>query len=342
MAPAGRNLREWQKHKSPLPQARVWQHDTGEIAHQPHVQDVEIERARPPTLAALAPEPGLDRPQRREQSPRIARTGLDFGYRVGVGGLLGAGRPGMAFPGRGHRQRRQTLRAQRSKRLRKQRWPANTLKRQVGAQPDQRAPIHSGPHMTLLERLIHPDERVALFIDGANLYSAAKALGVDLDYRKLLDAFQQQGRFVRAAYYTAIAEDQDFSPIRPLVDWLDYNGYGLVTKPAKEYVDASGRRRFKGDMDVEIAVDLMEAAAWLDHAFLFSGDGDFLPVIEALKRKGVRVSVVSTIKSNPPMASDDIRRAADNFVDLADLVGLIGRTPRERGPEPRRQDDEDA
>ncbi len=196
--------------------------------------------------------------------------------------------------------------------------------------------------MTLLDRLIHPDERVALFIDGANLYSAAKALGVDIDYRKLLDAFKRHGRFVRATYYTAIAEDQDFSPLRPLIDWLDYNGYALVTKPAKEYTDANGRRRFKGDMDVDIAVELMEAAAYLDHAFLFSGDGDFRPAIEALKRRGVRVSVVSTIKSNPPMAADEVRRAADNFVDLTDLVSLIGRPPRERAAEDRDLGDEEA
>ena len=197
--------------------------------------------------------------------------------------------------------------------------------------------------MNLLDRLIHPDERVALFIDGANLYSAAKGLTFDIDYRKLLDEFKNHGRLVRASYYTALVEEQDFSPIRPLVDWLDYNGYTLVTKPAKEYADASGRRRFKGDMDVELTVDLLQAAAFVDHAFLFSGDGDFLAAIEAVQRKGVRVSVVSTIRSNPPMASDDIRRAADNFIDLADLASLIGRPPRERASETRYEyaDDED-
>jgi len=192
--------------------------------------------------------------------------------------------------------------------------------------------------MNMFERLIHPDERVAVFIDGANLYSAAKGLTFDIDYRKLLDEFRKQGRFVRASYYTALVEDQDFSPIRPLVDWLDYNGYTLVTKPAKEYTDANGRRRFKGDMDVELAVDLLQAAEYIDHAFLFSGDGDFRAAIEAAQRKGVRVSVVSTIKSNPPMASDDIRRAADNFVDLADLANLIGRPPREKAAADARYD----
>lgn len=192
--------------------------------------------------------------------------------------------------------------------------------------------------MNILDRLIHPDERVGIFIDGANLYSATKGLAFDMDYRKLLDEFRKHGRFVRASYYTALVEDQDFSPIRPLVDWLDYNGYSLVTKPAKEYTDANGRRRYKGDMDVEIAVDLVQATSFIDHAFLFSGDGDFVAAIEAAKSKGTRVSVVSTIKSNPPMASDDIRRAADNFVDLTDLASLIGRPPRERASSEARHD----
>jgi uncharacterized LabA/DUF88 family protein len=198
---------------------------------------------------------------------------------------------------------------------------------------------------SILDRIIHPEERTALFIDGANLYSAAKGLSFDIDYRKLLDEFRRHGRFIRANYYTALVEDQDFSPIRPLVDWLDYNGYALITKPAKEYTDLAGRRRYKGDMDVEIAVDLLQAGDYLDHAFLFSGDGDFLAAIEAVQRKGVKVSVVSTIKSNPPMASDTIRRAADNFLDLADLTALMGRAPRERSPESYHQhadDDEEA
>lgn len=192
--------------------------------------------------------------------------------------------------------------------------------------------------MTVLDRLIHAEDRVALFIDGANLYSAAKSLAFDIDYRKLLDEFRRRGRFIRAHYYTALVEDQDFSPIRPLVDWLDYNGYTLVTKTAREYTDAAGRRRFKGDMDVELAVDLMQAAEYLDHAFLFSGDGDFVPAIEAVQRKGLRVSVVSTIKSNPPMVADDLRRVADNFIDLADLVPLVGRPPRERAAAEERYD----
>lgn len=168
-------------------------------------------------------------------------------------------------------------------------------------------------------------DRIALFIEGANLYSAAKALNIDIDYKKLLDEFRKRGILVRANYYTAIIDDQEYSPIRPLVDWLDYNGFSLVTKSAREYTDAQGRRRVKGDMDVELTCDMLELADKLDHIVLFSGDGDFRRLVEAVQRKGVRVTVVSTLKTQPPMISDDLRRQADAFIDLADLATIVGR-----------------
>ncbi|MEI9889459.1 MAG: NYN domain-containing protein [Caulobacteraceae bacterium] len=168
-------------------------------------------------------------------------------------------------------------------------------------------------------------DRIALFIDGANLYSAAKGLNIEIDFKKLLDEFQKRGVLVRAYYYTAIVEDQDYSPIRPLVDWLDYNGFTVVTKPAKEYTDANGRKRHRGDMDVDLAVDMMEMSGHADHLVLFSGDSDFRRLVEAVQRRGVRVTVVSTVKSQPPMASDDLRRQADAFVDLADLAAMVAR-----------------
>ena len=171
----------------------------------------------------------------------------------------------------------------------------------------------------------YPQERLALFIDGANLYATAKSLGFDIDYKRLLDLFATKGRLVRAFYYTALVEDQEYSPIRPLVDWLDYNGYTMVTKPTKEFTDASGRRKIKGDMDIELAIDLMEMAEHLDHAILFSGDGDFRRLVEAVQRKGVRVSIVSTIRTQPPMIADELRRQADNFIELDELSALIAR-----------------
>jgi uncharacterized LabA/DUF88 family protein len=174
----------------------------------------------------------------------------------------------------------------------------------------------------------YPNDRIVLFIDGANLYAAAKGLGFDIDYKKLLEEFRKRGVLVRAYYYTALVEDQEYSPIRPLVDWLDYNGFSLVTKTAREYSDSQGRKRWRGDMDIEIAVDMMEMAPHVDHVVLFSGDGDFRRLVEAVQQRGVRVTVVSTMKSQPPMASDDLRRQADSFVDLADLADIIGRPAR--------------
>ena len=176
--------------------------------------------------------------------------------------------------------------------------------------------------------MFHPTDRLAIFIDGSNLYSAARALQHDMDFRRMLDWFRSRSVLTRAYYYTAIVEGEEFSPVKPLVDWLDYNGFRLVTKPAREYTDAQGRKRWRGDMDVEIAVDMMEMASHADHLVLFSGDGDFRVLVEAVQRRGARVTVVSTVKSQPPMASDDLRRQADNFVDLADLADMIGRPAR--------------
>ena len=175
----------------------------------------------------------------------------------------------------------------------------------------------------------YQNERVELFRDGGNLYSAAKTVGVEIDYRKLLEEFRKRGRLIRAYYYTALVENDDYSPIRPLVDWLQYNGFNVITKSAREFTDRDGRRRVKGDMDVEITVDMMNLANHLDHIVLFSGDGDLTRVVQAVKDKGVRVSVVSTVKTQPAMISDDLRRAADTFIDLTDLAKLIGRPPRD-------------
>jgi len=171
----------------------------------------------------------------------------------------------------------------------------------------------------------HPTERVALFIDGANLYATAKKLGFDIDYRRLLGYFETKGRFIRALYYTAIAEDQEYSSIRPLIDWLDYNGYTMVTKPTKEFTDATGRRKVKGNMDIELAVDAMRLAPNVDHIVLFTGDGDFRALVQALQELGKRVSVVSTLQTQPSMIADELRRQADNFVDIASLEAEICR-----------------
>ncbi len=173
-------------------------------------------------------------------------------------------------------------------------------------------------------------EKIALFIDGANLYAASKSLGFDIDYRKLLAAFHKRGYLLRAYYYTALVEDQEYSSIRPLIDWLDYNGYKVVTKPAKEFTDSSGRRKIKGNMDMELAIDAMEQCETVDHLVIFSGDGDFTSLVDALQRRGRKVSVVSTLSTQPPMIADDLRRQADFFIDLVSLRSEVGREISER------------
>src|ERR1700759_4055685 len=182
--------------------------------------------------------------------------------------------------------------------------------------------------------LFYPSEKLALFIDGANLYGAAKGLGFDIDYKRLLELFARKGVLVRPFYYTGVAEAQEFSPLRPLVDWLDYNGFAVVTKPLKEFTDAAGRRRVKGNMDIELAIDVMEMADQVDHIVIFSGDGDFRRLVEAAQRKGRRVSVVSTIRTQPPMVSDALRRQAGNFMQLEELKSQIA---REGGPRTSQQ-----
>jgi len=181
-------------------------------------------------------------------------------------------------------------------------------------------------------RMSSAPEKIALFIDGANLYATAKTLGFDIDYKRLLQEFQGRATLLRAFYYTAVIEDQEYSSIRPLIDWLDYNGYTVVTKATKEFVDAYGRRKVKGNMDIELAVDAMELAGHVDQIVLFSGAGDFRPLVEALQRRGVRITVVSTIASQPPMIADELRRQADLFTDLVELRSKIERPASERAP----------
>jgi uncharacterized LabA/DUF88 family protein len=188
--------------------------------------------------------------------------------------------------------------------------------------------------------IFYPNERIALFIDGANLYSAARGLGFDIDYKRLLDHFRGKGTLIRAFYYTALLEDQEYSPLRPLIDWLDYNGYAVVTKPAKEFTDANGRRRIKGNMDIELAIDALEIADKLDHMILFSGDGDFRRLVDAVQRRGKRVTVVSTMRSQPPMIADELRRQADQYIDLETMRDTIGRSHSDR-PAPAVRNDDD-
>ena len=180
-------------------------------------------------------------------------------------------------------------------------------------------------------------ERVGLFVDGANLYHTSRALGFEIDFAAMLDYFRGGTYLVRAFYYTALVETEDYSPLRPLTDWLAYNGWQVVTKPAKQQSDPTGRMRLKGNMDVELAVDMLEMAPQLDHVVLFSGDGDFRRLVEAVQRMGVRVTVVSTVRSQPPMIADELRRQADAFLELEEIAPEFTRRqvePRGRATPP--------
>lgn len=179
----------------------------------------------------------------------------------------------------------------------------------------------------------YKDEKLAIFIDGTNLYSAARGLGLEIDFRKLNQEFRKRGRLLRINYYTTIIETDEHNPVKPLVDWLSYNGFNTVVKPAREYTDRDGRRRFRGSMDLEIATDMLELAETIDHVVLFAGNGDFRRVVEAIKAKGVRVTVISSVKSQPQVIADELRREADAFIDLEEMAELIAR--------PRRDSDQD-
>lgn len=183
--------------------------------------------------------------------------------------------------------------------------------------------------------MFYPHEKMAIFLDGPNLYGAAKALQFDIDYKALHKLFAKKGVLIRAFYYTAIADNEEFSPLRPLVDWLEYNGWKMRTKPLKEYTDGQGRRRVKASMHIELAVDVMSMLPHVDHVVLFSGDGDLSPLVDAVQRQGKRVTVVSTIKTDPAMCADDMRRMADSFVELESLKMDIMRVVSEiqRRPE---------
>lgn len=167
--------------------------------------------------------------------------------------------------------------------------------------------------------------RVALFIDGVNLHLMATALGIKLDFRRLLALFAERGELVGAFYYTTIVEDPEYASIRPLIDWLGYNGFTVVTKTVREPANASGRRRARGSMCVDLAVRALQMADQVDELFLVSGDGNFRSVVGAIQRRGVRVSVVSTTSTHPPMVADELRRQADEFVDIADFAPAISR-----------------
>jgi len=177
--------------------------------------------------------------------------------------------------------------------------------------------------------MIYQDENIALFIDGPNLHATAKKLEFEVDYKALRAHFEKKARLVRPSYFTAIHEAEEFQPLRPLLDFMEYNGWNVVTKPAREFTGADGQRKVNGNMSVELALDAVTLSPRIDHALLFSGDRDFCPLLEHLQMRGIRVSIVSSVKTSPAFAADDLRRQADAFIELDDLRDTIGRAPRD-------------
>jgi uncharacterized LabA/DUF88 family protein len=180
--------------------------------------------------------------------------------------------------------------------------------------------------------------KTAIFIDGVNLFAAVKSLGFEIDYKRLAQEFRSRGSLLRAFYYTAVFGDGEHPSLQPLIDWLTYNGFTVVTKPGKEFIDHSGRRKVRGNMSVELAIDAMEIAPYIDQMVLFSGDGDFSRLVAAMQRCGVRVTVVSSMAT----AAQDLRRQADEFVDLIDLKDRLGRDQRNSPPPARRRSNPEA
>lgn len=173
--------------------------------------------------------------------------------------------------------------------------------------------------------MFYKDERIGLMIDGVNLNGVARALEFEIDFSNLRTLFAKKGRLVFANYYTTILEGEDYSPVKPLIDWLDYNGFNVTSKVARHFTDAEGRRKIKGSMNVEMAVDAVSMAQHIDHLVLFTGDGEMRAAVEAAQKLGVRVSVCSSMKTTPTMASDDLRRQANSFIEFDDLRSEVSR-----------------
>lgn len=174
-----------------------------------------------------------------------------------------------------------------------------------------------------------PHEVTALVVDGANTYEASKAVGYMIDYAKVLSFFKPQ----QAIYLTALPEKDrnNPNPIFKMIDFINFNGFTIESKPMKIINGAIVKR--EGNMDVEIALAMVEASNWANHIVLFSGDGDFRQAVEYVQRRGVRVTVVSALNLQPaPIVADELRRRANVFFDLCDpdFRSKIGMDRKER------------
>lgn len=160
--------------------------------------------------------------------------------------------------------------------------------------------------------------KVAIFIDGNNLFHAARAVGVEIDYAKLLDLLRGDEMLLRAFFYTGV--DQQAERQQGFLLWMRRNGYRVVEKELKTFADGTK----KANLDVEIAVDMLSLADKYDTAILVSGDEDFSYAVNAVAYKGVRVEVAGFRSNTSPRLID----VADRFIELDSLISEISKTDR--------------
>lgn len=165
-------------------------------------------------------------------------------------------------------------------------------------------------------------ERIGLFIDGISLQHAANVLQMKLDFKRLLQLFQQRGHLVGANYYSVIPPQPAADTAKPLLDWLSYNGFNVLARSSPHAGDAENIL----SLAVDISVDAMQRAAHLDHVVLISACRELQSLICALKTMGRRVSVVSTMRGHS--TPDELRRHADIFLDLEELRPIIAAEPK--------------
>jgi uncharacterized LabA/DUF88 family protein len=160
--------------------------------------------------------------------------------------------------------------------------------------------------------------RVAIFVDGSNLFYAALQLNIEIDYTKLLARLTGGSRLLRSFFYTGV--DRNNEKQQGFLLWMRRNGYRVIAKDLVQLPDGSK----KANLDVEIAVDMMALVGSYDTAVLVSGDGDLAYAVDAVSYRGVRVEVVS-LRS---MTSDSLINVSDRYIDLENVKEEIQKTPR--------------
>jgi uncharacterized LabA/DUF88 family protein len=181
-------------------------------------------------------------------------------------------------------------------------------------------PIQSGAFSP--EQVLENRGRVAIFIDGSNLFYAALQLNIEIDYTKLLARLTGGSRLLRSFFYTGV--DRTNEKQQGFLLWMRRNGYRVIAKDLVQLPDGSK----KANLDVEIAVDMMSLVGCYDTAVLVSGDGDLAYAVDAVSYRGVRVEVVS-LRS---MTSDSLINVSDRYIDLENVREDIQKTSRSGGP----------